>query len=423
MGKDLKGKELGKGISQRPNGKYMARYYDRFGKRKTLYNQKLSELKRELARAIHENNIQANVLSDKIKLDEWFDKWISIYKENEIRESSKTTYTNIYKNHISPTLGQISLSNITHLHIKNLINYLKIEKGHGYEMLNKARIILYDMFNKAILNEYLIKNPAFGIKIVKDEKKDVQVLSKEDQYTFMNCAAGTFYYNMFEVHILSGLRPGELYALRECDLDFENETISVNRTLSYQKFLGDTGKTFHFGPPKTEQSKRIVPMSDKCKFALQRQILQKRIIMKKTPKQIPEEFQDLLFTTKYGTPINTMIYKGAINKIIDEINLTRLPVEEIEKISPHCFRHTFATRCFEAGIDFKVIQKYLGHASMKMTTDLYVHVTDTMAGTELPKLDEYYNIIDNMDNDIYLKRKLYLDNEDNKIIDFNQYAG
>lgn len=416
MGKDLKGKELGKGISQRKNKMYMGRFTNRFGKRITIYNEDLKVLKQELLEAQYKDQVKTNSADDKITLDEWFQKWLSIYKEGEIRKSSMTIYRQYYKNHISPQLGKMKIADISNIHIQSLLKDMQLKKGLSYESCNKARVILSDMFEKAMINDLLIKNPARGIKIKRNEEKEVQVFSTEDQYAFFECAAGTFYSNMFTVQVNTGLRPGELYALKEEDINFDEGYIIVDETLSYQKWEGDEGKTFHFGPPKTESSNRKVPISKNCKLALQKQIIQKRAIMQKTPKDIPEEFKSLLFTTKYGTPLNTQIYSEAIERIINEINLTRFPIDYMEKITPHCFRHTFATRCFESGIDFKIIQKYLGHSSLKMTTDLYVHITDTLAGEELPKLEDKLDLIESMGEEITVNKIKKLQEYDSKIV-------
>ena len=106
-------------------------------------------------------------------------------------------------------------------------------------------------------------------------------------------------------------------------------------------------------------------------------------------------------------------------KIINEINLTRFPIDYMERITPHCFRHTFATRCFESGIDFKIIQKYLGHASLKMTADLYVHITDTLAGDELPKLEDKLDMIEGMGEEITVNKIKKLQEYDSKIVPIN----
>ena len=93
---------------------------------------------------------------------------------------------------------------------------------------------------------------------------------------------------------------------------------------------------------------------------------------------------------------NAIIYNDAILKIINEINLAKDPLEEIEKFSAHCFRHTFATRCFESWIQPKTVQSYLGHASLKMTMDLYTHVLDDKKKEEMNKFESLMDKLSNV---------------------------
>ena len=84
--------------------------------------------------------------------------------------------------------------------------------------------------------------------------------------------------------------------------------IHVTKSLSYQKFEGDTGKTFHMGPPKTKTSYRDVPINKRCEIALKKQMMQKIAIAGKTVAKPLKGFENLLFTTRYNTPINAQIW-------------------------------------------------------------------------------------------------------------------
>lgn len=399
MGKSLDGKELGNGIIQKKNGRYEARYVDRFGKRVSISGYNLKDVKRRFNEAIYENDKEINI-RDNIKLDEWYTKWMNVYKFDVIRENSKTYYNTVYKKHISPKLGNFYLKDITQVQIKELIKDLS-KQGYKFETKNKVKIMLLDMFNKALDNEFVKKNPVKGISVKRDEEKDVRVLSVEEQIAFFDCCKGTFYDNFFNVAVGTGMRIGEIAALRKEDIDFENKLISVNRTLVYQKYESDDCKTFHFELPKTKTSIRQIPINKQCELALKKQYLQKNVIETKNPKQCEKQFQDLLFTTKYNTPLNPQIICDAIKKIVDEINLVRDYTEEIETFSCHCFRHTFATRCFEAGIQPKTVQSYLGHASLQMTMDLYTSVLQTHKKTEMDKLDSTLEKISEDSDNIY----------------------
>ena len=393
MGKDLKGKELGIGITQRKNGTYQGRYKDRFGNSKTIYSKKLSELRKDLAVKIAENETFVSV-RETIKLDNWFNQWIKIYKEKSVRPNTLREYTHIYNKNISPFIGNRNINSLVKSDIQRIIT-LAHTNGYGYERQNKIKVILSDMMARALEDNLILKNPVLGSKVIDKKESKAKSLTLEEQNIFFEYCKNTFYDNMFNVAVNTGMRPGELFALTESDIDFENGFIDVNKTLVYQKYLTDTRKTFHLEEPKTKQSYRKVPINSVCKIYLERQIQQKAIVSSKRPK----EQNDFLFTTKYNTPINSVIYADAIHAVIREINLLRPNNDLFKNFSGHTFRHTFATRCFEHEIDPKVIQSYLGHASVKMTLDLYTHVTKEKSFNDIEKL---------------------VDNTPNNIVDFKQ---
>lgn len=122
--------------------------------------------------------------------------------------------------------------------------------------------------------------------------------------------------------------------------------------------------------------------------------MQKKVVSGKNSAKTLKGFENLIFTTKYDTPLNAQIYADAIKAIVEQINLMREDLEQFEAFSGHCFRHTFATRCFEAGIQPKTVQKYLGHATLQMTMDLYTHVLENYLSDEMEKLDSRLEMIE-----------------------------
>lgn len=394
MGKSLDGKELGQGIIQKKNGRYEARFIDRFGKRKSISGCNLKEVKKKFNESLYENEKEINIRSN-IKLDDWYEKWMNIYKYNVIRENTKRHYNHVYRKHISPYLGRFYIKDITQLQIRELIKSLD-KFGYQYETQNKVRVLLLDLFNKAMIDDFINKNPVRGITIKRNEK-DIIVLSLEEQIAFFDCCKGTFYDNFFNVAVTSGMRIGEIAALRWEDIDMDKKIIHVNRTLVYQKYDNDNNKTFHFEEPKTKTSKRDIPINRQCEIALKKQYMQKNVICEKAPieKKPDKQFEDLLFTTKFNTPLNSQIICDAIKKIVSEVNLTRSYTDELEAFSCHCFRHTFATRCFESGIQPKTVQSYLGHATLQMTMDLYTSVLSEHMSSEMEKLDKSMSDFDN----------------------------
>lgn len=380
MGKDLKGKELGVGLNQRKDGVYQARYTDRWGKRKTIYGRNLRELRKQLAEAISDNENFASVKNE-ITLDKWYIRWMEVYKEKSVRPNTKREYAHIYYKNISPYIGGRFINSLVKSDIQLLIDKAH-DDNYAYERQNKIKVILNDMLQRAEEDHLITRNPVSGVKLRSDKKIEAKALTIDEQNTFFDYCRNTFYDNMFNVAVNTGLRPGELFALQLSDVDFEEGYIDVNKTLVYQKYLDDDRKTFHVEPPKTKQSYRKVPINSVCRMYLERQFELKKIVANKRPKQQ----NDYLFVTKFNTPLNSQIYSDAIKAVVRQINLTRPFDNQFELFSGHTLRHTFATRCFENGVDAKVVQSFLGHASIKMTMDLYTHVTEEKSSLDIEKI-------------------------------------
>ena len=209
MGKDLKGKNLGTGISQRRDGCYQGRFVNRFGDRQAVYGQTVKEVKNKLSVAKAEDVQKKNVVNPNLTLDQWYEKWMRVYKNPVVRANTIRQYRYVYEHNISPFIGKRKLIDITKLIVVDLMNELK-DKGYEWESLNKVKVLLTDMFDRAIEDEFAVRNPAKGARNPRNKpQKEIKALSQDDQRTFFQCSAGTFYDNLFRVAVNSGLRPGD----------------------------------------------------------------------------------------------------------------------------------------------------------------------------------------------------------------------
>ena len=134
-------------------------------------------------------------------------------------------------------------------------------------------------------------------------------------------------------------------------------------------------------------------------------------------------FKDFLFTTKFNTPVIEQTFIDAIDRIIDEINSVRDIFDEFERITPHCFRHTFATRCIESGMKPKVLQKIWGHATLQMTMDLYAHVLPQMEIDKIELLENEMKKMDDMDMQIANERYEARRKQKGKVIELSTITG
>lgn len=203
--------------------------------------------------------------------------------------------------------------------------------------------------------------------------------------------------------LATGLRIGELAGLTWDDVDFEEDTLYVNRTLLYQKDYHTGEYSFRYQTPKSESSRRVVPLIPEVLEVLEMQRHQQQTLREERGSlwQPLKGMSSLVFTTRNGTPVQEVY----LIKTLEKVTLQMQKIEreeagkegrrpyEIKRITPHTLRHTFATRVFENGLAPKTVQEILGHSSLSITMDLYTHVTSDQKRNEMNKINHVLHIL------------------------------
>lgn len=204
MGKSLKGKELGRGITQRKDGTYQARFINRFGKRQTIYGKTVTEITKRLRDEQYENEKQINVVNDKMTLDEWFEIWITTCKTH-CRNTTKRTYK-IQYNRLREKLGWRRLTKLKLVSLQEAFNELATDK-----MRQDCKALLSDMFKRAIENELMVKNIAIGINpiIENKEKEEKRILSDEEIKILLDSSKSGQMYAFYVIALETGMRMGD----------------------------------------------------------------------------------------------------------------------------------------------------------------------------------------------------------------------
>lgn len=374
MGKSLKGKELGKGIRQRKDGKYEARYVNRFGKTISLYADTYSEVNDKLIKAKYEDNKMLNVADSTMTLDEWFDIWMETYKQ-DCRNTTIEMYTYSYLK-LKPLIGWRKMSTFNLIILQQALNTLKNDNAR-----RTAKRVLNDMFNKAVQSDVVKKNYVPGLKtdIEKKDKKERKVLTVKEEKIFRNYLetdkykSTKTYKDIYILALDTGMRIGEVLGLLWENVDMINKKILVANTLVYLKPVFKTEshvKKKELHKPKTATGYRTIPMSN--------EVYEIFLNRKKN--------YDFVFTTKKGEPLNPGTVRSNLKCLITHI---REEYQDYDYFSFHTLRHTFATRAIEVGVKPKTLQKILGHAKISMTMDLYCHTTDD-------SIMEAFKLIDQM---------------------------
>lgn len=388
---DNKGRNLRIGESQRKDGRYAYKYIGADGKPKFLYAWKLNSTDKTPKGKRDDLSLREKIKEALKDLDDGIDtqgKKMTVCQlyirhtnhKGNVRRGTKKGRQYLLDILKADPLGAKRIDTVKVSDAKAWVVRMK-DKGYSFKTVNNYKRSLKAVFYSAIQDDFIRKNP-FDFQVadvISDDTTPKQPLTQEQETAMLDFLKVDKVYRKYydEIVILlgTGLRISEFCGLTEHDINFETRTININHQL-----LKDSGIGYYTEPPKTDNGKRQLYMSNEVYDALKR-------VIKNRPKAEPivvDGYRNFLFLNKSGYPKVTSNYETMFRGLVKKYN--KYHEDSLPNITPHILRHTFCTRFANAGMNPKSLQYIMGHANINMTLNYYAHSSYDTAKAEMMRL-------------------------------------
>ena len=344
-------------------GRYTAGYDAKTGKRiiRNVLGKTQAEVKEKLKAAIAESQgIEVRKSEDEYTVATWLRTWYELYAKPNVRTATANRYQLIIEQYTVPRIGNIKLKKLTTRHLQKLYKELlesgrihvgkNQDKGLSTTTVHSVHLMLHCALERAVKERLIPRNPCEDCIVPKPRKLDMKILPPEHMKAYLEAAERRGLLPMFYLELVSGLRKGELVALRWDDLNIQQRTISVSK-----QYVRNPDGSLELTRPKTENSVRLVSIPQAAVDLL----IQEHTLHPDSPYLFPSPL-----TGEMYHPDSVVNFH---KKILRDAGLGHLRF--------HDLRHTFATTALQNGVDVKTVSGMLGHYSAGFTLDTYAHVT------------------------------------------------
>lgn len=401
--KDNKNRVLKEGEYQRTCGTYEYKWRDKRGNRHSISAVTLEELREKEIDVLRD--VLDGVKADKnnLTINDLYNSWIQL--KRGLKDNTFSNYKYMYTQFVEPDFGKNKLVDLKRSDVRGFYNFLAEESHIQVNTIDSIHTVLHQVLELGVEDDYLRYNPSDNaLKELKKarnfETKRRRALTVPEQELFESFLSkqGQYHrwYPIFIIMLYTGMRVGEITGLRWCDIDLEDETISVNHTLVYYDKRDEERCTFSINTTKTKAGDRTIPMLPKVKDAfLMEKEYQEECGLRS--KAVVDGYRDFIFVNRFGNVQHQGTLNKALRRIIRDCNYDVLDRDHSEdvtilpKFSNHSLRHTFTTRMCEAGVNIKAMQSILGHADAETTLDIYAEATKDLKKAELISFEKFFN--------------------------------
>jgi integrase len=352
-------------ITKRKDGRWMARYTVHTAKgpkRRTIYGGTRKEAADKLVKVLSDRVEGIIYDVENMMVGEYLDVWLMSSVRGSVRQSTYDRDTSLVNNHLPPALGGIKLKKLSAAHVQGLYRD-RLDHGLTPSTVHKMHAILHKALSQALKWHMVPRNVTEAVSPPRPTPKEMRPLTSQEARRLLQEARGNRLEALYVLAVTTGMRQGELLALKWQDVDLENATVSVRRTLTR------SGGRYTLGEPKTKKSRRSIRLTTRAADALGQHLERQLSEMQVLGDAYAD--QGLVFTTNTGAPINpSNVRQRSFAPLLKMANLPRIRF--------HDLRHTCATLLLGKGTHPKLVQELLGHATVAITLDTYSHVMPGM---------------------------------------------
>jgi len=351
-------------------GRYLAHYETVNGSKKDA-DKRLNEL-------IHQHENGTFVMPGKATLSEYLISWLNDYCKPNLSVRTNDLYSYICISHIIPILGNIPLIELKPQHLQRLYAD-KQASGLSNRTVQIIHVTLHKALKNAVKGGLLFRNVSEAVAAPKIQRHEMRVMSETDLHIFLEYAKDTPYYALFYTSLFTGMRRGELLALRWSDIDLELCQLYITRSMQYIRTAAPENR-ISFKEPKTSKSRRRIDLSPSNAIIL-REHKAKQADLRESLGFPSISDNDLVFSHYDGSPLLPNSVTHAWIKLVRRCGL--------HGVRLHDARHTHASLLLKQGVHPKIVQERLGHSSIQTTLDTYSHVAPGLQRAAVNKLDDF----------------------------------